>query len=69
MNHFVALAHTVFNAGLMAPWSVNRDELRFFAPLSHWTRHLATAGLMDTGKRILQAHDPTDNTLMSFVRQ
>lgn len=69
MDHFVGLAHTVFNAGLLAPWEVNRTEQRYFGPLTKWTTALAAAGFADTGRRILQANDPTDNTLMSFVRQ
>jgi FAD/FMN-containing dehydrogenase len=69
MDQFVALAHTVFNAGLMAPWETNKNELRLFGPLTAWSRHLAKAGLVDTGKRLLQANDPTANTLMSFVRE
>nr|CUV15426.1 protein of unknown function [Ralstonia solanacearum] len=31
MEHFVALAHTVFNAGLGEPWAVNAAEPRGFA--------------------------------------
>jgi FAD/FMN-containing dehydrogenase len=68
MNAFVALAHTVFNAGLGAPWEVNAKEPRFFAPLDRWISALAAVGLKDTGARLLQANDPTDNTLMKFVK-
>jgi FAD/FMN-containing dehydrogenase/uncharacterized membrane protein YhaH (DUF805 family)/SAM-dependent methyltransferase len=68
MDAFVALAHTVFNAGLGVPWEVNRQERRHFAPLSSWVAHLGRAGLVDTGRRLLQAHDPTDNTLLAFVK-
>jgi SAM-dependent methyltransferase len=69
MDRFVALAHTVFNAGLQAPWEVNRDEQRYFAPLSAWCSRLRAVGLVDSGKRLLQANDPTTNTLMSFIRE
>jgi len=68
MNAFVSLAHTVFNAGLGASWDVNAREPRFFAPLAHWCEALAAAGLVDSGARLLQAHDPTDNTLLSFTK-
>ena len=68
MNTFVSLAHAVFNAGLGVPWETNRDELRLFAPVSEWSRRLQAAGFRDTGKRMLQAHDPTDNMLMAFVK-
>jgi SAM-dependent methyltransferase len=68
MDAFVSLAHSVFNAGLGAPWEVNAKEPRFFAPLGRWIQALDAVGLEDTGARLLQAHDPTDNTLMSFVK-
>lgn len=40
-DRFVALAHTVFNCGLSAPWSVNAAERRHFAPLATWVERLA----------------------------
>jgi FAD/FMN-containing dehydrogenase/uncharacterized membrane protein YhaH (DUF805 family)/SAM-dependent methyltransferase len=68
MDSFVALAHTVFNAGLGVPWEVNRQERRHFAPVATWVSRLQAAGFRDAGKRLLQAHDPSDNTLMAFVK-
>jgi len=68
MNAFVSLAHTVFNAGLGVPWEANAQELRFFAPVAEWSRYLGERRLRDTGARLLQAHDPSANTLMSFVK-
>lgn len=68
MDAFVSLAHTVFNAGLGVPWETNRQELRRFAPIDQWSRYLAQHRFRDSGKRILQPHDPSANTLMSFVR-
>lgn len=65
---FVSLAHTVFNAGLGVPWHVNHEEPRYFASLNHWIVQLDEAGLRDTGKRLLQANDPTANVLMAFVK-
>jgi len=69
MDAFVSLAHTVFNAGLGVPWETNRRERRHFAPVAEWSRRLEAAGFRDTGKRLLQAHDPSDNTLMAFVKR
>jgi FAD/FMN-containing dehydrogenase/SAM-dependent methyltransferase len=69
MRALVSLAHTVFNAGLGERWETNRDELRFFDSADSWVRRLAEAGFDDTGHRVLQDHDPTDNTLMCFVRR
>jgi FAD/FMN-containing dehydrogenase len=68
MHDFVSLAHTVFNAGLGLPWQNNRDELRFFEPVARWSERLQAAGLMDTGQRLLQANDPSENVLMAFVK-
>lgn len=69
MNAFVSLAHAVFNAGLGVPWENNAKELRHFAPVDEWVKRLDKVGLRDSGKRLLQAHDPTDNVLMSFIKQ
>lgn len=69
MNAFVSLAHTVYNAGLGLPWDVNQKELRHFASVAEWSRRLAAIGFKDTGQRLRQDHDPSDNLLMSFVRQ
>jgi SAM-dependent methyltransferase len=69
MRALVSLAHAVFNAGLGVPWETNAKELRHFAPVAEWVKRLDKVGLRDTGKRLLQAHDPTDNVLMSFVKQ
>jgi FAD/FMN-containing dehydrogenase/SAM-dependent methyltransferase len=68
MRALVALAHTVFNAGLGEPWDVNANERRHFAPIEHWSRLLEGAGLRDTGARLAQQHDPSDNLLMAFVK-
>jgi SAM-dependent methyltransferase len=67
MHHLVALAHSVFNAGLAVPWQVNAAELRYFVSVDEWVKRLAAYGLRDMGKRLLQAHDPTDNVLLGFV--
>jgi SAM-dependent methyltransferase len=66
MNAFVSLAHTVFNAGLGLSWEVNRQEIRRFASVGEWSRRLQSVGLHDTGRRLLQANDPSDNVLMAF---
>jgi FAD/FMN-containing dehydrogenase len=68
MRAFVALAHTVFNAGLGEPWAVNQAERRHFAPVAHWCALLQQAGLVDQGARLAQAHDPSDNLLMAFAK-
>jgi SAM-dependent methyltransferase len=66
MSDFVSLAHTVFNAGLGLAWELNRDEPRFFEPVATWKTRLEQSGLVDSGERLLQANDPSDNVLMAF---
>jgi hypothetical protein len=68
MDAFVSLAHAVFNAGLGVPWETNRAELRFFRPVADWVELLARHGLADSGARLLQANDPSDNVLMAFTK-
>jgi SAM-dependent methyltransferase len=69
MRAIVSLAHTVFNAGLGESWKTNRDELRLFTSVDEWVCRLDAAGFDDAGCRILQDGDPTDNTLLLFVKR
>jgi FAD/FMN-containing dehydrogenase len=68
LRAFVALTHTVVNAGQGRPWEANADERRHFAPLAHWCDVLARAGLRDSGERLAQPHDASQNFLMSFIK-
>lgn len=68
MDTFVSLAHTVFNAGLNVPWETNQAELRFFRTVAEWESMLREHGLQPTGKRLVQAHDPSDNVLLAFTK-
>jgi len=67
MHSFVALAHAVFNAGLGQPWEDNARELRHFRSVREWVDYLGARGFQDSGRRLLQEHDPTDNVLMAFT--
>jgi FAD/FMN-containing dehydrogenase len=69
MFRFVSLIHTVFNAGTGATWEQNRDELRYFVSIDDWVKRLAGVGLIDQGRRLLQANDPSDNVLLAFRRE
>jgi len=69
MFRFVGLIHTIFNAGTGVSWEQNRDELRHFVSIEEWVRRLAGVGLVDQGARLRQPNDPSDNVLMSFVRE
>ncbi len=69
MDRFVALAHTVFNCGLGAPWSVNANERRHFVSIATWSERLTRWGFEDSGKRLVQDNDPTKNMLLAFVKK
>jgi len=69
LRALVALAHTVFNAGLGETWETNTKELRYFESAATWVERLDAAGFDDAGHRLLQANDPTDNTLFCFIKR
>jgi SAM-dependent methyltransferase len=69
LRALVSLAHTVFNAGLAETWETNAAELRLFEPVATWVKRLDEAGFDDSGHRLLQDNDPTDNTLLCFLRR
>jgi SAM-dependent methyltransferase len=66
MNALVSLAHAVFNAGLGVPWETNAKELRHFRTIVDWIGILERHGFRQAGPKLLQAHDPTLNTLLAF---
>jgi hypothetical protein len=68
MQTFVSLVHTVFNAGLDVPWQTNVQEVKHFRSADEWSQYIVERGFTPVGKRLLQANDPTDNTLMAFVK-
>ena len=68
MKQFVSLVHTVFNAGLGVSWEKDREELRLFNSLDHWIEKVTAAGFSDGGERLLQANDPSLNTLVAFTK-
>ena len=69
MHAFVSLAHDIYNAGTGATWSQNQSEIRNFHSLDYWSKLLESAGFTDTGARLLQKNDPTNNTLMYFTKK
>lgn len=68
MAHVVALAHDVFNAGLMTEWKINEDEVRNFTTVAQIEDELSFLGLTRKGDYLLQEGDPTINTLMIFEK-
>ena len=68
MRIFCSLVHTVFNAGLGVSWGEDRSELRLFEGVDFWVAEICRAGFSDTEQRLLQASDPSLNTLMCFEK-
>lgn len=68
MCTFVSLVHTVFNCGLDVKWPDNQKEFKAFDSVQAWSDYVTARGFRDVGVRLLQANDPSDNTLMAFVR-
>ncbi|MBX9809219.1 class I SAM-dependent methyltransferase, partial [Candidatus Gracilibacteria bacterium] len=69
MHTFVAIAHDIYNAGTGAPWEINEQELRNFTSIKVWKERFQKYGYIDSEVYLLQDNDPTDNTLMHFIRQ
>ncbi|WP_211518713.1 methyltransferase domain-containing protein [Flavobacterium humi] len=68
MATFVSLVHTVFNLGLKVSWDIDKTEFKSFKPVEEWAAIISSYGFQDMGKRILQERDPSDNTLMGFIK-
>lgn len=68
MGVFVSLVHTVFNLGLGVPWMTDAMEHKSFRSADEWAALLSQHGFQDSGKRLYQFMDPSDNALMRFVR-
>lgn len=68
MATFVSLVHTVFNLGLNVSWEKDKEEFICFKSIDEWSNLISTYGFKDSGARILQDKDPSDNTLVSFTK-
>ncbi|GAB3959922.1 hypothetical protein GCM10028805_56910 [Spirosoma harenae] len=69
MATFVSLVHTVFNLGLNISWETDQEDYKDFKPIEEWSKIITKAGFTDAGKRLLQANDPSDNTLVLFTKK
>lgn len=69
MGEFVSLVHTVFNLGLNVSWETNEKESKSFKSIEEWCKYVVGFGFTDTGKRLLQAGDPSDNTLVALIKK
>ena len=68
MATFVSLVHTVFNLGLNVTWEADHSEFKSFKSIDEWSEILTSYGFKDSGARILQDNDPSDNTLVAFTK-
>jgi hypothetical protein len=64
----VALAHDVYNAGIFLPWDANHSQVRRFRAIAEWKQVLEASGFQAAEPQLAQAHDPTRNLLLEFVR-
>lgn len=69
MATFVSLVHTVFNLGLQVSWETDRAEFKSFRSIEEWSKIVSAFGFEDSGQRVLQDKDPSDNTLLSFTKR
>jgi len=65
---FVSLVHTVFNLGLNLSWETDNAEFKSFKSIDEWSTIIAAYGFKDAGARILQDKDPSNNTLVAFIK-
>jgi FAD/FMN-containing dehydrogenase/ribosomal protein S18 acetylase RimI-like enzyme len=68
MKIFCSLVHTVFNAGLGVEWADDRKEIRLFESVDFWVTEITKHEFVDNGQRLLQANDPSRNTLLCFSK-
>ena len=68
MDLFCSLVHTVFNLGTNDSWQTNALEYRRFQSIDQWSDYVCSLGFKDCGHRILQAHDPSANTLIKLEK-
>jgi len=68
MSTFVSVVHTVFNLGLNISWEIDQRDFKSFKPIDEWSKIISSFGFKDSGARILQDKDPSDNTLISLTK-
>jgi len=67
-RHLVALAHDVFNVGTGEIWATTERERRNFYSLDTLATLFENEDFFAEGPRLVQAGDPTKNTLLCFVK-
>jgi len=68
MATFVSSVHTVFNIGLNESWEFEVNDFKNFKSADEWSKIIQEQGFTESSKRLLQDKDPSDNTLMLFIK-
>lgn len=69
LNMIIHTAHSVFNLVVTNETvQAEKNEYRNFQPLAHWITIVENAGFKVGTERLLQAGDPTLNTMLSFTK-
>ena len=69
MFHFVSLIHAVFNAVTNETWLAEKNEIREFEPIEAIVKSIESKGFTDTGFRLKQYGDPSENILLGFRKE
>lgn len=66
---FVSVIHDVFYSGLGKTWDYTSNEVRNYWSSDSLTHYLEARGFKGDGRKLLQANDPSKNTLMIFTKE
>jgi FAD/FMN-containing dehydrogenase len=69
MFKFVSLIHAVFNAVTGESLESERSEIREFEAIETIVHDIEKAGFTDSGKRLKQYGDPSENILLAFEKK
>jgi hypothetical protein len=51
------------------PWEKDHAEFKSFKSMDEWIRLAGEFGFKDSGKRLFQDKDPSDNALVRLIKQ
>jgi len=68
METLVSLILSIFNLVSNTSWEKEAKEFRSFRPIDDWSDFISSFGFEDSGKRLLQEKDASNNTLVAFTK-
>lgn len=68
MHALVSTVHSVFNAATGVTPQEEKEEVRNFLPLAEWYQILEENGFQRASEPLLRSGDPSDNSLVRFVK-